>query len=238
MRTVISQPMYFPWCGFINQVLLSDTFVNYDDVQLSRGFYNRVQVKIPSGIKFVTVPIRKRRQDLLINSAEISYDTDWVSNHRAMFHESFKQCKFRNDALEIFDRVHEKKYKYLSDLSFQSIIEILKYLKIYDHREYVSSSDLNLHGSGSQRLLDITMHLGASTYITGHGAINYLNHELFEKNKISVQYMNYRIKRYNQSHGDFTPFVSSLDAIAHIGPATIDILDSTIVGPDRVKKII
>ena len=44
---VISQPMYFPRVGMLEQIRLADHFVYYDDVQFSRGgFSNRVQLSL------------------------------------------------------------------------------------------------------------------------------------------------------------------------------------------------
>ncbi|NBX37756.1 MAG: hypothetical protein EBR10_11170, partial [Planctomycetes bacterium] len=50
MRIVISQSMYFPWVGFLEQMSLADIFVVYDDVQFSKGsFTSRVQAKTAAG---------------------------------------------------------------------------------------------------------------------------------------------------------------------------------------------
>ena len=59
--TVISQSMYFPWIGLFDQIRLADKFIFYDDVQLTRGFYNRVQVVQANGTKFITVPLAKKK---------------------------------------------------------------------------------------------------------------------------------------------------------------------------------
>jgi hypothetical protein len=60
-------------------------------------------------------------------------------------------------------------------------------------------------------------HFGAKTYITGHGAKNYLEHELFERNGIDVEYMDYQCVAYPQLHGEFIPYVTGLDVIANCG---------------------
>ena len=58
-RVVISQPMYFPWAGILEQVRLSNVFVHYEDVQFTRGsFSNRVQVKTEKGMHWLTVPLK------------------------------------------------------------------------------------------------------------------------------------------------------------------------------------
>ena len=37
MNVVISQSMYFPWVGMLEQIRLADVFVFYDDVQFSKA---------------------------------------------------------------------------------------------------------------------------------------------------------------------------------------------------------
>ena len=74
MRVVISQPMYFPWLGQINQALLADVFVFYSDVQFARGVSNRVQLLIDGKQEFITVPTvgskRKNINELMLHSGK------------------------------------------------------------------------------------------------------------------------------------------------------------------------
>jgi hypothetical protein len=63
-------------------------------------------------------------------------------------------------------------------------------------------------------------------YITGHGASQYLDHALFERERVLVSYMNYRKHPYPQLHGEFTPFVSVLDLIANQGQSGKDCICS------------
>src|SRR5690242_11364734 len=59
---VISQPMFFPWVGMLEQLRLADTYVHYDDVQFEKGsFSNRVQIKTQAGVKWLTVPLRDKK---------------------------------------------------------------------------------------------------------------------------------------------------------------------------------
>ncbi|MDC1263064.1 WbqC family protein [Planktomarina temperata] len=235
MKTVISQPMYFPWCGLINQILLCDVFVNYDDVQLSRGFYNRVQVKRQNQVDFITIPLKNKKQKTLIMDAVVSYDCDWVSRHKAILEESFRYSKYKRDAIEIFEKVHETKFEKLSDLTFKSILETARYFDLLDGRTFLKSSNLNIGGKGSERLLKITKQVGGTEYITGHGALNYLDHSIFEEEKVKVSYMNYNIREYTQHYDEFTPFVTSLDAIANLGKKAINVLQSSLIRWDKIE---
>ena len=69
-------------------------------------------------------------------------------------------------------------------------------------------------------------HLGGDTYITGHGAQHYLDHELFAREGVHVEYMNYQKREYRQLHGAFTPYVSILDLIANEGRDGLKVITS------------
>ena len=58
------------------------------------------------------------------------------------------------------------------------------------------SSDLKIKSTSSNRILEIVKYLDGNKYITGHGSLNYLDHDEFEKNDINVFYLDYKINRW------------------------------------------
>lgn len=203
--------------GLFDLLRQSNIFVHYDDVQLSRGFYNRVQIKTTNGTKMLSVPIKNKKRDQLINESVISYEADWVSEHRNYIVNSYRKAKYIDDALDIFDNVNHSQYQFLNQLTRASIIEISKYLELDLDVLFLDSTSLSVSGKSSERLMRITKKLEGDVYLTGHGALQYLNHDIFEENNIEVKYINYQFESYNQMYGQFTPYVTILDAIAHLG---------------------
>jgi hypothetical protein len=114
----------------------------------------------------------------------------------------------------------------IGDLSMGSMRAVHGYFNFPLPRLFHSDGDLEVSGSPSERVLGIVVSLGGSRYITGHGAKNYLEHDLFEEAGVSVEYLDYEKMPYPQLHGDFTPFVSSLDLIANVGRAGVDCIRS------------
>jgi hypothetical protein len=226
---VVSQSMYFPWCGLLDQIRLADVFVHYDDVQLSRGFYSRVQIKTPQGTTLITVPLMSKHQNQLICESYISYESDWIAHHRSVLLTSYRKTKFIDDAIALFDHVHSNQFERLSELGRASIKALSAYFQLDQDVQFLDSARLGVLGASSQRLLDITKVIDGQIYLTGHGALNYLDHALFEKNGVEVRYMDYSIEEYPQVFGTFTPYVTSLDAVAHLGPDAMSILKSTTV---------
>jgi hypothetical protein len=219
--------MYFPWCGLLNQIKLADIFVHYNDVQLSRGFYNRVQVMGPQGITYITVPLRNRQQKQLINESYISYEKNWIADHRSILIRAFRNAKYLDDAISIFDHVHKTKFDLLSNLCQKSIMSLCAYFSVEQDTQFLQSDQLIVSGKSSQRLFNIVSAVGGNIYLTGHGALNYLDHELFDRNDIEVQYMKYRITEYPQFSAQFTPYLTALDAVAHLGADAHQVLQST-----------
>jgi hypothetical protein len=96
-------------------------------------------------------------------------------------------------------------------------MSLVDYFGLDRTTRFVDVADLCVPGTSSDRVLDVVQALHGTDYVTGHGALRYLDHEHFERSSIRISYMNYRRLPYPQLHGDFTPFVSALDLVANCG---------------------
>jgi hypothetical protein len=215
---VVSQPMFFPWYGLLEQINLSDTFVFYDDVQFSKGsFSNRVQMKTANGIRWLTVPLKDLHLGQLINEVSINNKKNWQRSLKDSLQQSYSKSPFKNDMLSLVEQVFSCELDTLSSLSIATMKALLDYFDLAKQTRFYTSSDLTIRGSSSQRVLELCQNFDASSYLTGHGARHYLDHELFEAHNIDVNYMNYGLAEYPQNHGQFTPYVSALDLVANCG---------------------
>jgi hypothetical protein len=218
MRVVISQSMLFPWVGLLEQVRLADVFVHYDDVQFSKGsFVNRVQVKTPEGVKWMTVPLRDLHLGQRIEEVQTMPIEQWRDTHLQLLARSFEGAAYARDAMALAEAVYDRQPENLAQLARQSLLSLCDYFGLGDTTRFVDVSALDANGSSSERVLSVVRQLGGSTYITGHGASSYLDHEFFEQHGIEVVYMDYQRRAYPQAHGAFTPYVSGLDLVAHCG---------------------
>ncbi|MFC1515417.1 WbqC family protein [Thermodesulfobacteriota bacterium] len=227
MKIVILQPMFFPWVGVFEQIRFADKYVHYDDVQFSKGsFGNRVQIKTAKGFKWLSVPLHNLRLGQKIKEVKLHPTLNWRQSHIELLSQVYKQTPFRNEMLELVGNVYRESATTISELAIMSIHEVCKYFKLYRPDKFLCSSDLGIGGKGSQRVLDIIKRLNGNNYITGHGALNYLDHELFEKNGVRVEYIDYKRIPYPQLFGEFNPHVSILDLIANVGTDGIRYINS------------
>ena len=219
---VVSQPMFFPWYGFLEQIRLCDTFVFYDDVQFSKGsFSNRVQIKTANGIRWLTVPTQNLHLGQLINEVEINNRKDWKRSLKDLLQQAYVNSPFKKDMLSVVDHVFCREVDTLSALSIASIKALLDYFDLAENITFYTSSELGISGSSTQRVLDLCVNFAGKSYLTGHGARHYLEHESFESHDIEVNYMDYGLREYPQQNGEFTPYVSALDLIANCGKAGV-----------------
>jgi len=235
MKLVISQPMFFPWIGFFEQIKSCDSYVHYNDVQYSKGgFTNRVQVKSPQGSKWMTVPLKGVHLGQAINEVEINNDKDWRVSHLGLLKSCYATAPYYSEMLALVKTLYEQDWELIDDLAQSTLIKICEYFGLLADKEFINIQDLSILGSNSTRVLDTVLKLKADTYITGHGAIRYLNHDIFEEAGVRVEYMDYQKKRYAQLNGDFNPYVSILDLIANVGKEGINWICSDTIYWKRV----
>lgn len=218
MKVVISQPMYFPWIGFLEQIALADIYIHYSDVQFSKGsFTNRVQIKTERGIRWLTVPLDHLKLGQRIDEVLINNSMDWRADHIRQLIMAYHSCPFFDEMMDLVTRVYEENYATIDKLSEVSVEALSAYFGLTDGCRFIHATDLGVTGSGSRRVLDLVHLVGGTEYITGHGARKYLDHRQFDLEGIKVSYIDYQKNSYEQLHGPFTPFVSALDVIANLG---------------------
>ena len=244
-NVVISQSMLFPWVGMLEQMLLADVFIHYDDVQFSKGsFTNRVQLNTESGSLWMTVPLMDHKFGQAINEVRVQPSEKWISKHLASLELSFSGAPYASEAINLANKVYSKEYQDIGSLSRQSMLSLADYYGLLEQTDLIDAASLNIGGSSSERVLEIVKAVNGSCYITGHGAINYLNHDLFERAGIEVAYMDYKRIKYPQNYGEFNPYVSGLDLVANCGPEGLsricskavywkDFCDKNLINSDR-----
>ncbi|MDE8342811.1 MAG: WbqC family protein [Acidocella sp.] len=237
MKVVISQPMFFPWIGMFEQIRQADIYVYYGDVQFSKGsFTNRVQIKTARGVKWLTVPLRDFSLGQTIDDVKISVTAFWRAQHLDVLKQAYSGAPYRNDMLSLVETVYQQSVDSIGALSRRSMEACCDYYGLFRGRRFVDVRQLGIGGSSSRRVLDVVRVLGGTSYITGLGARNYLDHQLFDDAFIRVEYMDYKKMIYPQLHGEFTPYVSILDLIANTGREGVNWIQSgTIYWQDYLK---
>lgn len=217
-RIVIMQPYYIPWYGFFEQIKLADIYVFYDDVQyIKRSLMNRVDIKTKNGSQWMTVPLKKVHQRDLINEVICHEESNWRTDHLNRLRQAYKDARYFNEMNDIAMSVYGNSSDNLSDVTITAIKTICAYFYLDKNTDFYVSSELKISGKGTQRLYDIAAYFEADTYLTGMGALRYLDYEYFTSRGIEVEFINYAKTPYPQLYGEFNPYVTILDLIANTG---------------------
>jgi WbqC-like protein family len=223
---VVSQPMFLPWIGLFEQVRLADVFVHYDDVQLPRGrsFMTRVQIKSAKGITWLSAPIDHAKSGKRINEVVFVDGNYWRDKHLSTLRHAYARTSHFPLMFAIAEAVYNIPSRHLSDFNIAAIEQIARWLGLSP--KFIRSSQIEVSGTSTERLVNLCDRMKCDLYVTGHGALRYLDHQEFEKRGIAVRYVNYKKVPYPQGTGKFTPYVSIFDAIAHCGEQVRDLVCS------------
>jgi hypothetical protein len=217
VRCVILQPSYIPWRGYFDLVHRADVFVFYDDVQYDRrGWRNRNRIKSPQGTRWLTIPVHsKGTRSSAIKDIHMS-DPNWSHEHRGILARLYRQAPHFDE--QLLDELYADAPAGLSDFTIRSTEAIARRLGIEETRFVKSSQLAGIEGRKTDRLIQILRHLGATHYLSGPLAKEYIEPEKFDDAGIALEWMSYDYPEYPQLYPPFDPFVSVLDLLFMTGP--------------------
>lgn len=214
---VVLQPGYLPWIGFFDQLRQSDTFVLYDDVQYDKhGWRNRNRVKSPGGATWLTVPVRtKGRPHQRLLDVEIDNEQRWAHQHLGTIRHLYARAPYVGRYLPHIVEVLSRRWGRLVDLNLELLSLLTAWFDL--DRTILRSSQMGISGGGTRRLVDIALETGASRYLTGDAAKDYLDVPMFAEHGIEVEWHGYGHPTYPQQHAGFVPYLSALDLLMNCG---------------------
>lgn len=221
----VLQPGYLPWLGFFDQLLRSDIFVLYDDVQFNKnGWRNRNRIKSTAGAPhWLTVPVHVRSLEQRLLETEIDNRQPWARKHLGTIRQFYANAPGLKRYLpELEEVLAGRRWEGLVDLDEAVIGLLCSWLGL--ERQMVRSSTLNVPGERSERLLNLCLHFGVRRYLSGNAAQSYLEVERFTESGIEVVWQNYEHPAYPQQHGTFVPFLSILDLVLNCGENSASII--------------
>jgi hypothetical protein len=223
----ILQPSYLPWLGFFDQLLRSDVFVIYDDVQFDKhGWRNRNRIKSPTGPHWLTVPVLHSGKNFPpIHLVEIDNTQKWARKHLGSIRQFYARAPHLAHYLPELEDLLQQRWVRLIDLDLAVTALLLRWLGV--KRELVRSSELGIGGGQTERLLKHCLHFGATRYLSGAAARDYLDLTLFTRQGIEVVWQDYVHPAYSQQYGAFVSHLSILDLILNCGEQSHSILLSS-----------
>lgn len=214
MKVAIHQPQYFPWPRYLHKVMSADVFVYLDTVQYEKnGLQNRNQIKSPQGAIWLTVPVRGPSKQRIAD-VEIATPQALRSHAKTVSANYARMPGYRIWGEEINALLLDAEYTRLADVAIASTEWLLQKLGSSARRVRASSLDLSVL-KGSEGVASICAQMGATTYLTGRGALEYLRPQHFSAAGCEVDLQTWKLEPYEQAHpaAGFIPDLSALDML-------------------------
>lgn len=223
MRVCIIQSCYIPWKGFFDLLGRTDVYVMLDRAQYAkRHWHNRNRITTADGSKWLTIPVAtKSRFEQSID--EVFFAESWAEKHWRSIEFAYRRAPFFASEAPALKALYEKadRLERLTDVNELFLRALANRLGITTR--IVRDDGFDPQGRRTERLIDICKKIGATRYLSGPSARDYLDEAPFRAAGIAVEWMEYGpYPVYPQSGPTFDPFVSSIDLMFALGPTAAD----------------
>lgn len=216
-KVAILQSNYIPWKGYFDMIAAVDEFIIYDDMQYTKGGWrNRNQIKTTQGAQWLTVPVRATgRFGQIIRETEIA-DNQWQTSHWKSLVMNYSRARHFDDVAVWLEPLYQTQYRTITELNLVFISAICNYLNI---KTKISHSwDYRLDAGKTERLVSLCQQAGATEYISGPAAKDYIECHHFNEAGIQLKWFDYQgYPEYPQLWGEFAHGVSILDLLFNCG---------------------
>jgi hypothetical protein len=220
------QPSYLPWLGLMHKIACSDMFVLLDEVQyVPQDWISRNQIKSQDGPLRLTVPVFTRGHlNRKISEIEVQNNLPWRRKHWRSIEANYRDAKYFSRYSTFVEELYKSNWSHIAELDASILGWFIEVLGI--ETTIIKMSDFSFQRRKSELLLEMCLQFGASAFLFGAQGILYANVDDFRKEGIEPIFQNYIHPSYQQLHGDFTPYMSTLDLLFNEGPKSLDILMS------------
>ena len=218
-KLAVVQSNYIPWKGYFDLINMVNEFILYDDAQYTRrDWRNRNLIKTRAGLQWLTIPVDvKDKYYQKIRETKVN-DPDWGRKHWASLLHNYGKARYFNLYRDLFEPLYlDNREEYLSQVNFQFMTAICNILGITTRLSWSMAYPL---GEGkTDKLVTFCRNVGATHYVSGPSAKNYIDEEMFAAEGITVSYIDYtHYPTYSQLHGKFEHGVTILDLLFNEGP--------------------
>jgi hypothetical protein len=215
MRIAIHQPQFLPWLGYLDKINRADLFVALDSVQFKKNeWQNRNRIRTARGWQWVTVPVLHDFGQL-IKDVRINQTTDWRAKHLKALEMHYARAAHRVPVLAGLRAIYRQSWDRLSDLNLAVIRWLLGEFGIKTPLRL--SSEMQLPDEPTERLIAICRAVGATSYLAGAGARDYMDFKKFEQAGLAVEVQEFHHPAYRQCYEPFEPGLSAIDLLLTCG---------------------
>jgi len=224
-RVAIVQSSYIPWKGYFDLIRSVDEFILLDTVQFSKGSWrNRNRIKTKDGLAWLSIPVRTKGRLLQAVEDTVVSDPAWATRHWQNILGAYARTPFFERYAEPF----EAAYRSFQSDRLSHINRVLTELvcrALGIATPIRSASDYRPGDGRMQRLVDLCQQAGATEYLSGPAARDYIDETLFAEAGIDLHFADYSgYPEYEQPYPPFEHAVAVVDLLFCTGPRAVDFM--------------
>jgi len=206
-----------------------DLFVFYDCVQFEhQSWQTRNKIKVAHDtVQWLSVPAERNFKQKL-NEVKISGRL-WRGKHWKTIEQNYSKCPHFKPYCYYIEDLFETPWLQLSEMNIYNTKMLAEYMDLKKPK-FAKSSDYHLGGSKTDRLMMLLEKVGATEYVSGLGAKNYLDESRFSD--IKLTWFDYKHPTYPQRGKQFIPYLSVIDLLFNVGENAVEHIRAGII-PSR-----
>lgn len=215
---VILQSSYIPWKGYFDLIHDADEFIFFDDVQFtSRDWRTRNKIKTSQGLQWLSIPAGADRNRLICEV--LLPESGWQSKHYKSIVANYAKCPYFRNYEKLLEEIYlAREWPSLSELNQYAIRRIAQEA-LGIETEFRDSREFQASARKQERLLELLIATGATRYISGPSAKDYIDPECFTAKGINLVWKDYSdYPEYPQRHPPFEHGVTIWDLLFNVGP--------------------
>jgi hypothetical protein len=217
MKLAGHQPNYIPWPGYFVKMAQCDIFFILDTAQFQTGssLDNRNLIKTPQGTQMLTVPVKRNGMGLQ-RFDEVVVIPGWKRNHLMALQVNYAKAPYFKEVFPLMEQVLQDT-GYLIDTNKAFIRLVYDLLGLETKLVFLSALPQFADLRKNELIAAICRHFSADCYLSGIGGRAYNQPEIFEKQGITLEYLDYHPISYPQLWGSFIPNLSIVDMLFNCG---------------------
>jgi hypothetical protein len=209
----IHQSQFLPWLPFFYKMFQSDVFVILDDVQFQKnGVQNRNMIATAQGAAWVTIPVL-RNLGTAINEVGIA-DLQALKKIARTIELNYRRSPFFDEVFTPLSFVLRRDSLTLHELNMELLRVVLDLMK--QSPSLIMASTLGTSSRKDDLVLEIIKKTGEKRYLSGRGALEYMDMNKFRDSGVEVAVCNFNYEPYLQpwvSTNGFIPNLSVIDLL-------------------------
>ena len=194
-----------------------DIFVILDTAQFQTGSSsdNRNLIKTSQGTQMLTVPVKRKGMGLQ-RFDEVVVIPGWKRNHLMALQVNYAKAPYFKEVFPMLEQVLQDT-GYLIDTNIAFIRLVHDLLGLETKLVFLSALPQFADLRKNELIAAICRYFSADCYLSGNGARAYNQPEIFEKQGIKLEYLDYQPVTYPQLWGSFIPNLSIVDMLFNCG---------------------